>query len=109
MDKNEIRLMVQQAKNGGSRALNSLLETNRDRVYAIAFALLKNKEDAEDAMQQALIAVWHNIGRLENPDAFENWLYRITYTRSLNIFKSRKNKEMVIENDIGDMPQAELF
>ena len=32
MDKNEIRLMVQQAKNGGSRALNSLLETNRDRV-----------------------------------------------------------------------------
>ncbi len=109
MDKNEIRLMVQQAKNGGSRALNSLLEMNRDRVYAIAFALLKNKEDAEDAMQQALIAVWHNIGRLENPDAFENWLYRITYTRSLNIFKSRKNKEMVIENDIGDMPQAELF
>ncbi len=101
--------LVWQAKNGNAQALNALLDANNGKIYAAAYALLKNREDAEDAMQQALIAVWQNIGKLAAPEAFETWLYRVTYTRSLNILKSRKNNEMVIENDIGDMPQAALL
>lgn len=101
--------LVWQAKNGNAQALNALLDANKGKIYAAAYALLKNREDAEDAMQQALIAVWQNIGKLAAPEAFETWLYRVTYTRSLNILKSRKNNEMVIENDIGDMPQAALL
>ena len=90
--------LVWQAKNGNAQALNALLDANKGKIYAAAYALLKNREDAEDAMQQALIAVWQNIGKLAAPEAFETWLYRVTYTRSLNILKSRKNNEMVIEN-----------
>ena len=104
-DNSQLQL-VAQAINGDMQALNILLDKQKNHIYAIAFALLKNKQDAEDAMQQTLITVWQSIGSLENPAVFDNWLYRITYTRSLNILKARKNKEMILENDIGDIPQA---
>ena len=107
--KDEQLHLVQQAKSGDSAALNALLDENKNRVYAIAFALLKNKEDAEDAMQQALITVWHSIQSFENEGAFDNWLYRITYTRSLNIYKARHNKDMILDRDLGDISQAEFL
>ena len=103
------QLLVLQAKNGNAEALNTLLEANKNYIYAIAFALLKNKEDAEDAMQQALITVWHSINTLENTEAFESWLYRIAHTRSMNILKSRKNSEIIIDSDIADDPRFDYF
>lgn len=103
------KLLVLQAKNGNADSLNTLLEANKNYIYAIAFALLKNKEDAEDAMQQALITVWQSIGSLENTEAFENWLYRITYTRSLNVLKSRKSNEIIMDDDISDIANIENF
>lgn len=108
-DKELQHLLVQQAKAGDPHALNTLLENSKDYVYAIAFALLKNKEDAEDAMQQALIAVWHSISSLSDPRAFESWLYRVTYTRSLNILKARSNKETILDEDLSDMERAEFM
>lgn len=107
--KDEQLHLVRRAKSGDSAALNALLDENKNRVYAIAFALLKNKEDAEDAMQQALITVWHSIQSLENEGAFDNWLYRITYTRSLNIYQTRHNKDMILDRDLGDISQAEFL
>lgn len=107
--KDEQLHLLRRAKSGDSAALNALLDENKNRVYAIAFALLKNKEDAEDAMQQALITVWHSIQSLENEGAFDNWLYRITYTRSLNIYKARHNKDMILDRDLGDISQAEFL
>ena len=99
--------LVKRAKYGDAKALNRLLDNNKSYIYAIAFSLLKNHEDAEDAVQKTMIAVWQSIGSLENTEAFKSWLYRIAHTRSLNILQSRKKEHVVLDDDIGDLPQLE--
>ena len=97
--------LVIRAKNGDANALNLLLDNNKSYIYAIAFALLKNHEDAEDTVQKTMITVWQSIGSLENPEAFKSWLYRIAHTRSLNVLQSKKNNRFILDDDISDMPQ----
>lgn len=99
--------LIEQAKNGNADSLNVILDTYKSNVYAVAFAMLKNKEDAEDATQQALITIWRNIHHLKKIEAFETWLYHIAYTRSLNILKSRSHYE-VAENDSDDIYTSEV-
>ena len=99
--------LIEQAKNGNVDSLNVILDTYKSNVYAVAFAMLKNKEDAEDATQQALITIWRNIHHLKKIEAFETWLYHIAYTRSLNILKSRSHYE-VAENDSDDIYTSEV-
>lgn len=99
--------LIEQAKNGNVDSLNVILDTYKSNVYAVAFAMLKNKEDAEDATQQALITIWRNIHHLKKLEAFETWLYHIAYTRSLNILKSRSHYE-VAENDSDDIYTSEV-
>ena len=99
--------LVIRAKNGDTNALNLLLDHNKSYIYAIAFALLKNHEDAEDAVQKTMITVWQSIGSLESPEAFKSWLYRIAHTRSLNVLQSKKNNQVILDDDISDMPQLE--
>ena len=99
--------LVIQAKNGNSNAINFLLDNNKSYIYAIAFAVLKNHEDAEDATQKTMITVWQNIGTLENPEAFKSWLYHIAHTRSLNVLQSKKNNRFILDEDISDLPHLE--
>ena len=99
--------LVIHAKNGDENALNLLLDYNKRYIYAIAFALLKNQEDADDAVQKTMITVWQSISTLENPEAFKSWLYRIAHTRSLNVLQSKKNNRYIMDEDISEMPQLE--
>ena len=94
------------AVNGDSAALNGLLSAYQNEIYAIAYSVLKNRADAEDAMQQALIAVWQNIDRLVHPESFESWLYLIVHTRSLNLLRTKKNQRE-IDGDISELPQLD--
>lgn len=101
------QLLILQAKSGNADALNTLLTKKAENIYAISYAILKNKEDAKDAMQQSLITVWHSISSLENTEAFDGWLYRIVYTRSLNILKEKKSHEIIMDDDISDIIQSQ--
>lgn len=95
--------IVLSAKKGNTEALNILLDEYKDDIYAITYASLKNKHDAEDATQQTMITIWNSIGSLKDAEAFENWAYRIAYTRSLNIINARKKREIIVEDDICDI------
>lgn len=48
-----------------------------DRLFGIAKLILRDRDRAEDAVQDALIRVWHELPRLRDPDRFEPWLRRI--------------------------------
>jgi RNA polymerase sigma-70 factor (ECF subfamily) len=48
-----------------------------DQCMAIAHRILRDADQAEDAVQAALITAWRQLRSLRNPDAFEPWLHRI--------------------------------
>ena len=62
-------------------------------AFAVAFRLLGHLEDAEDVVQEALLAALANIRTFDTARRFGPWLYRIVVTRGLNFRKSRARRQ----------------
>ena len=71
------RALVDRAKQGDAEAFDALARLVGDRCMAIACRILRDADEAEDAVQAALIAAWRDIRSLRDPDRFEPWLHRI--------------------------------
>jgi RNA polymerase sigma-70 factor, ECF subfamily len=75
--------IVERARSGDAEALSILFARDRDRLYRIALALLRNREDAEDAVQDALLSAYVNLGTFEGRARFTTWLCRIVWNSAL--------------------------
>jgi RNA polymerase sigma-70 factor (ECF subfamily) len=71
------RELVERAAKGDQEAFAGLARLSSNRLYAIAWRILRDHHLAEDAVQQALITVWNELPRLRDPDRFEAWTYRL--------------------------------
>ena len=72
-----MRELVERAKAGDHGAFSELGRIWIDRLYAVAFLVLRDPDRARDATQDALFACWRDIRALRDPDRFEPWLRRI--------------------------------
>jgi RNA polymerase sigma-70 factor (ECF subfamily) len=69
--------LVQLAQNGDKDAFASLASAVGHRFLATSRRILGDIELAEDATQQALLAIWRDLPKLRDPARFEAWAYRI--------------------------------
>jgi len=72
------RALVERARDGDELAFGRLVFTIGDRLYGVAFHMLRDATLADDAVQEALIQAWRELPRLRDPDRFEAWAIRIT-------------------------------
>ena len=72
-----MRDLVEKARAGDHEAFSELGRLWVDKLYAIAFLILRDPERAGDATQEALVACWRDIRGLRDPDRFDSWLRRI--------------------------------
>jgi RNA polymerase sigma-70 factor, ECF subfamily len=71
------RTLVDRATHGDSEAFDEIARQVGDRCMAIAFRILRDTDQADDAVQSALIAAWRDLRQLRDPERFEPWLHRI--------------------------------
>jgi len=71
------RQLVERAQQGDPEAFDRLTELIMDRLFSVAYRILRNPQSAEDATQQALVTIWRQLPRLRDPDRFEAWSYRL--------------------------------
>ncbi len=71
------RRVVELAQGGDRDAFAGLLRAVGDRLYAVAFRILRDPDLAQDAYQEAMIAAWRQLPMLRDPDSFEAWIRRI--------------------------------
>ena len=71
------RDLVERAAQGDPDAFDALARLASNRMYGIAYRILRDQYLAEDALQQALITVWNELPRLRDPDRFDAWTYRL--------------------------------
>jgi RNA polymerase sigma-70 factor (ECF subfamily) len=64
--------------------------TSRPRFVALAYSILRNKEDAEDAVQDAFLSACLHLRAFEGRSAFTTWFTRIVFNASLMIRRKRK-------------------
>ena len=69
--------LVVRAQRGDKDAYALVAAEIADRFLAVARRILRDRDLAEDATQQALLAVWQDLPRLRDPDRFESWSYRV--------------------------------
>jgi RNA polymerase sigma-70 factor (ECF subfamily) len=69
--------LVERAQRGDKAAYGLLAGAIADRFLAVARRILRDRDLAEDATQQALLAIWQNLPQLRDPGRFEAWSYRL--------------------------------
>jgi RNA polymerase sigma-70 factor (ECF subfamily) len=83
---------VAAAQVGDRDALETLLRRHHDRLWALCRRLTGNHADAEDALQDALIAIARGISRYDGRAAFTTWSYRVATNACLDELRRRRRR-----------------
>ena len=79
------------AIHGDRDAFEMIIRTHSRALFAIAYGILQNREEAEDAVQDALIKAWKSRWRVRDPAKFPAWLAMIARYRARDMVKRRRN------------------
>ncbi len=93
----ELRL-VTNAQQGDTRALEELLRAHRQRIWGVCRRIVGTDADAQDATQEASIAIMRHIGKFDGNAAFSTWVYRIATNASLDELRRRKRRPMATDD-----------
>ncbi len=88
----EVEELARAAAAGDTAALHTLLTVLRPDVLRICARFLPNREDAEDACQDALLALTRSIGGFEGRSSFRTWLYRLTANRARSTYQNLRGR-----------------
>jgi RNA polymerase sigma-70 factor, ECF subfamily len=81
--------LMKAAQAGDRGALDRLLADARARFFPLAMRVLGDPDEAEDAMQEALVKVWRYLDRFEGRSALSTWLHRIVVNAALDRLRRR--------------------
>jgi len=89
------KAVVQSAQQGSMEAFRMLFEQNRKRIFALAYQYTKNREDAEDILQETFIKTYNYLDKykVESDSNFSSWVYRIGINCSIDYIRKKKNKK----------------
>jgi RNA polymerase sigma-70 factor, ECF subfamily len=92
---------------GESTALSLLFVRERMRLYRAAFSILRNKEDAEDALQIGMLSAYMNLSSFEGRSSLARWVSRIVLNTALmHRRKQRARAQLSLDEAIYDQPQT---
>lgn len=77
---------------GEESAFNQLVRRYQQKIYWHARRLTGNHLDADDILQEVLLVMYKKLRDYKFESSLYTWIYKITYTRSLNLIKSNKLK-----------------
>ncbi|MEO6183206.1 MAG: sigma-70 family RNA polymerase sigma factor [Verrucomicrobiota bacterium] len=83
-------LLVKLAKKGDMLAFEELVARHRDKIYARAFSMMRNEDEALDLSQEAWVKGWQRLVQFQGDSSFATWMTRIVINLCLD--QLRKNK-----------------
>ena len=98
--------LVRRAKKGDYRAFDLLVLKYQGRLIATAFKYVKERQLAEDIVQEAFIKSYKSIDSFREESSFYTWVYRITVNTAKNYLISSKRRDEVV---ISDLSQDDSF
>jgi RNA polymerase sigma-70 factor (ECF subfamily) len=86
------------AVHGDREAFEMIIRTHSHALFAIAYGILQNREEAEDAVQDSFVKAWKSRWRVRSPEKFPAWLGTIVRHRARDTFRKgrpeRRHKEL---------------
>jgi RNA polymerase sigma-70 factor (TIGR02960 family) len=84
--------LITRARAGDGEAFRELTEPYRRELQTHCYRMLGSFQEAEDALQDALLAAWQGLGGFEGRASIRTWLYRIATNRCLNALRAAKRR-----------------
>ncbi|MGA2667770.1 MAG: sigma-70 family RNA polymerase sigma factor [Ignavibacteria bacterium] len=86
--------IIRKIKNGEFNVFEQIVEKYKDKAMTLTMRILKNREEAEDSLQEAFIKAFRAIieGQFEERSKFSTYFYRIVYNTALDNYKKLKTK-----------------
>jgi len=82
--------LIERCRAGDQAAFAALIAPSRTKAWAVCVQVTGNRHDAEDALQDTLIAAWQNLDKFRGTAQFSSWLYRIASNAALAIVRKRR-------------------
>jgi RNA polymerase sigma-70 factor (ECF subfamily) len=86
--------LVAKAQSGNEEAFTELVRRHSGQVYGLSLNMLRNREDAEDYVQNVLVKAFHHIHRFEGQSRFSTWLVRIAINEALMKLRKRNSERI---------------
>ena len=87
--------LVAGAKTGDARAFELLVQRHEGKIFALAQRMTRNREDAEDVVQQSFQKAFIHLKKFEGDSLFSTWLTRIAINEALMLLRRRRGTREV--------------
>lgn len=94
MSPDEQKILLERIGRGETRAFVELVQPFRERLFRKACSMLSSPDDAEDALQDALLTSFRGIDRFRGEASIYTWLYRILVNRCTDVLRKRSTDQV---------------
>ena len=91
--------LVRDTLAGRNEAFGELMRKHQSLVMDLALRMLRNREEAEDVIQQVFVAAYRHLADFRFGSQFSTWLYAIALNRARNHLRSKKTRRLVAMDD----------
>ncbi len=98
-DTNKIKQLVAKVKSGDSEAFRYLVEKHQHLAFTIAYNIVKNRQDAEEVVQDSFVKVFTKIAQFKEESKFSSWLFKIVYNTALSRIRKKQLDTFTLEHD----------
>ncbi|MGA7160314.1 MAG: sigma-70 family RNA polymerase sigma factor [Bacteroidota bacterium] len=81
--------IISRVLGGNTRSFAELVERHQDKAMTLAIRMLRNREEAEEAVQDAFVRAFNALGQFEKRSRFSTWLYRILFNVCSTVLSKR--------------------
>jgi len=100
--------VIEKAKQGDKHALTILVNKYSGRVYNLALRIVRNKEEAEDVLQDTFLTLVAKLHTFDGRSLFFTWLYRIATNSALMLLRKKKIRRANFKDNDFDPDQIEI-
>jgi RNA polymerase sigma-70 factor (ECF subfamily) len=98
------KIIIKNLKKGDVLSFDDIFKKYNKKVYSFAFSYLKNREEAQDVVQEVFMSLWRYRDQINEYYVFSKYLFKITYNATCKRFRKqasdRKQMEEVVRNSI---------
>ncbi|WP_019913671.1 RNA polymerase sigma factor [Paenibacillus sp. HW567] len=87
---------IEQVKAGNREAFATIIRAFEKQIYTYCYYILRNREEAEDAVQEVFVKVYRELRRYEERVSFSAWLYKVAYHHCLDQIRKRKRRNRLL-------------
>jgi RNA polymerase sigma-70 factor (ECF subfamily) len=91
------RDLLDAARRGDEAAFAQVVQQHRAELHAHCYRMLGSVQDAEDALQEAMLGAWRGLPRFEGRSSLRSWLYRIATNACLKAIERRPKRVLPID------------